>query len=103
MLWRKFRRAVLLREASTENPKIGVIADSPAVFLPATTFGDCIAVLAWALYPEAVLFLLFLMIGYNRIEAFVITEANLFSKRPVLLLKGSGLELPTKIGDVHLS
>ena len=44
------------------------------------------------------------MIGCNRIEAFGITEAKLLlSIWTVLLRKGSGLELPTKIGDVHLS
>ena len=55
MLWRKLRRAVLLREASVENPIDADVVDSPAVFLPATTFGDYIAVFAWVLYPYAVL------------------------------------------------
>ena len=55
MLCKKFRRAVLLREASVENPIEADVVDSPAVFLPATTFGDYIAVFAWVLYPYAVL------------------------------------------------
>ena len=43
------------------------------------------------------------MIGYNRIEAFGTIEAKLFSRETVLLRKGSGLEPPTKIGDVRSS
>ena len=100
MFSRKLIRAVLLREASAENPTCGDVADSPAVFLPAMTFGDCIVVLDIVLYPLA---LLFDMSGYNRMEAFGTIEAKLFSRTTVLLRKGSGLELPTKIGDVHLS